>query len=233
MVLLWQASFARYMCEQGYDTWILEVRGAGLSMRGSDKKDVEKLAYAKSEQMEAAVENVTSGSIPVEQQASMVQSDTDKPKTDDVKEESTEVASRDESRLVTELTETFTIMSERLSGFVTDSQSKIISAKFFDQISKLLGGSFISESFSEIRGKLLSLLETKQSSGVAAQIKDLSKKLVDIIDEGQRSVSPQLFDLHDRLITTVVDFQNQLDLIVEYDWDFDHYLEEDVPAVVR
>lgn len=26
-----QSSFARYMCSQGFDTWILEVRGAGLS----------------------------------------------------------------------------------------------------------------------------------------------------------------------------------------------------------
>ncbi|CAI9756047.1 unnamed protein product [Fraxinus pennsylvanica] len=51
------SSFARYMCGQGFDTWILEVRGAGLSMHGSDTKDVEKSAHAMSEFMEAAVEN--------------------------------------------------------------------------------------------------------------------------------------------------------------------------------
>ncbi|KAL0326962.1 UNVERIFIED_CONTAM: hypothetical protein Sangu_1774200 [Sesamum angustifolium] len=107
-----------------------------------------------------------------------------------------------------------------------------MSAKLFDQISKLLEDSFIFERLSEVRGKLLSLLEARQSSGVAGQIRDLSQKLVDIIEEGQRSVSPQFFDMHGRLITTVEDFQKQLDLIVKYDWDFDHYLEEDVPAVV-
>ena len=32
---------------------------------------------------------------------------------------------------------------------------------------------------------------------------------------------------------TLEDFQKQLDLIVKYDWDFDHYLEEDVPAAIE
>ncbi|KAI3453066.1 hypothetical protein Pfo_009729 [Paulownia fortunei] len=228
------SSFARYMCGQGFDTWVLEVRGAGLSMQGSDCKDVEKSAHAISEQMEAAAENVTNGALPADQQSTMVQSTSEKSEIAVVKEEPTGVATAwDESRLVTELTETFTRLSERLSGFLSESQSKIMSAKFFDQISKLLEDSFIFERFSEVRGKLLSLLETRQNSGVAGQISDLSQKLVDIIEDGQRSVSPQLFDLQERLLTTVDDFQKQLDLIVKYDWDFDHYLEEDVPAVME
>jgi hypothetical protein len=39
--------------------------------------------------------------------------------------------------------------------------------------------------------------------------------------------------LQERLSSTIEDFQKQLDLIVKYDWDFDNYLEEDVPAAVR
>ncbi|KAG4128964.1 hypothetical protein ERO13_D09G051300v2 [Gossypium hirsutum] len=31
-----ESSFARFMCGQGYDTWILELRGAGLSTQGMD-----------------------------------------------------------------------------------------------------------------------------------------------------------------------------------------------------
>lgn len=31
-----QSSFARYMSSQGFDTWILEVRGTGLSTYGMD-----------------------------------------------------------------------------------------------------------------------------------------------------------------------------------------------------
>lgn len=38
--------------------------------------------------------------------------------------------------------------------------------------------------------------------------------------------------LQERLTTTISDFQETLDLIAKYDWDFDSYLEEDVPAAV-
>ncbi|KAL1568381.1 hypothetical protein AAHA92_00003 [Salvia divinorum] len=251
------SSFARYMCGQGFDTWVLEVRGAGLSTQASDSKDVEKSAHAISEQMEAAAENMTNatsvqsktshatlaqmeaaadnanGALPANQQSTSVQS-TGKSEISVVNEELDGLATAwDESRLVTELTETFTRLSERLSGFLSESQSKIMSAKFFDQVSDLLEGSFIYDRFSEVRNNLLSLLERRQKSGVASQIRDLSQKLVDIIDEAQRSVSPQLFDLSERLRTTLQDLENQLDLIVNYDWDFDHYLEEDVPAAME
>ncbi|KAH9746685.1 Hydrolase 4 domain-containing protein [Citrus sinensis] len=118
------SSFARYMAGQGFDTWILEVRGAGLNSKISPVK-----------------------------------------KEDDL----TRLATVwDESKLVTKLTETFMSLSERLSGFLS-----------------------------------------------------------------QLSVSPQLFDLQERLFSTIDDFQKQLDLIVRYDWDFDHYLEEDVPAAME
>lgn len=60
----------------------------------------------------------------------------------------------------------------------------------------------------------------------------LRERLVKIIEESQRSL-PQFFNLQGRLSTTLEDFQKQLDLIVKYDWDFDHYLEEDLPTVVR
>ncbi|KAG8382820.1 hypothetical protein BUALT_Bualt05G0117400 [Buddleja alternifolia] len=187
-------SFARYMCGQGFDTWVLEVRGAGLSTQGLDHKDVEKSAHEISEQMEAAAENVTNGALPTNQQSTTVGGTSEKPEILVVNEEPTAATTAwDESRLVTELTETFTRLSERLSGFLSESQSNLMSARFFDQISKLLE---------------------------------------DILEEGQRSVSP-VFDLQERLITTVDDFQKQLDLIVKYDWDFDHYLEEDVPAVME
>lgn len=228
------SSFARYMCGQGFDTWVLEVRGAGLSTHEADSKDVEKSAHEKSEQMEAAAENMTNGALPANQQSTLVSSSTEKPETSGAHEELNGLATAwDESRLVAELTQTFTRLSERLSGFLSESQSKIMSAKFFDQVSKLLEDSLIFERFNEVRKSFLSLLETRQNSAVASQIRDLSQRLVDITEEAQRSVSPQLFDLQERLIATLQDFEKQLDLIVKYDWDFDHYLEEDVPAAVR
>lgn len=222
------------MCGQGFDTWVLEVRGAGLSTQESDFKDVEKSAHEISEKMEAAAEDMTIDALPANQQSTSVQSSSEKSEVSVVNEELNGLSTAwDESRLVTELTQTFTRLSERLSGFLSENQSKIVSARFFDQVSKLLEDSFIYERFNEVRKNLLSLLDRRENSAVGSQIRDLSQKLVDIVEEAQRSVSPPLYDLQERLTTTLQDFEKQLDLIVKYDWDFDHYLEEDVPAAVR
>ncbi|KAK1258716.1 hypothetical protein QJS04_geneDACA018476 [Acorus gramineus] len=183
------ASFARHMSGQGFDTWIVEVRGAGLSTR---------------REFEATINGNKEA-----------------------------VTSWDESILVTRLTDTFLRLAEMLSGYLNEGQSKVISAEFLDRISKLIEDAQLSERFSEISGKISSLLEVRQNSSLGGQIRELSERLVNIVEEGQRSVSPQLFDLQKRLSTTIEDFQKQLDLIVLYDWDFDHYLEEDVPAAME
>ncbi|CAL1390795.1 unnamed protein product [Linum trigynum] len=259
------SSFARYMSGQGYDTWILEVRGAGLSVRESDAKNIGESAYAASEHMESAAKGVTTGSLTGNQAtakdvgqyaseqmgsvaksvsngapsanqetASAAQSTSPSSELSSVPEDPTGLSTVwDESMLVSKLTDTFMTLSESLSGFLSEGQSMIMSAKLFDQISTLLEDTQLSERLNELREKLLSLLETRENSGVASQIRDLSQTLVNIVEEGQKSVSPQLFDLHDRLTSTVEDFQKQLDLIVKYDWDFDHYLEEDVPTAMQ
>nr|GEX45876.1 hypothetical protein [Tanacetum cinerariifolium] len=137
-----EASFARYMCEQGFDTWILEVRGAGLSMHESNPKEIEQSAHAISEQMEAGAQSAAENA--------------------------------------------------RLSSESVNS-----------------------------------------NESASMESRDLSQKLINVIAEGQRSVSPPLSNLHERLTSTMDDFQKQLELMVIYDWDFDHYLEEDVPSAVR
>ena len=243
MWYLFQSSFARYMSGQGFDTWILEVRGAGLSVQGSNIKEIKQSANERSGQMEAASRSMTNGAFPVEPQSTNRTDALAESETFAVKGVESESIAKgdmkgvatvwDESRLVMNLTETFMRLSERLSGFLSEGQSKIMSAKLFDQISKLLVDSRLSGRFNEIRDKLLGLLETRENSSIASQIRDLSQRIVNIIDEGQLSVSPPLFDLQERFVSTVEDFQKQLDLIVKYDWDFDHYLEEDVPAAVR
>nr|XP_043624885.1 uncharacterized protein LOC122596384 isoform X1 [Erigeron canadensis] len=229
-----ESSFARYMCEQGFDTWILEVRGAGLSIHGSNPKEIEQSAHAISEQMEATtatgVESARFDSQPSNNKESVL---TESRFAIINKDPAGLPTIWEDSVLVTKLTETFITLANRVSGFLSEGQSRLISAKLFDQFSKLVGDSFLAERFNEIKKNLLSLLEVRQNSAVATQIKDLSENLINIIEEGQRTVSPPLFDLHDRLITTIEDFQNQLELIVKYDWDFDHYLEEDVPAAMK
>ncbi|KAL9352526.1 hypothetical protein Peur_055206 [Populus x canadensis] len=230
------SSFARYMSGQGFETWILEVRGAGLSVQGSTPKAVQQAAHEVSEQMEAVTKSMANGSLSTDQQPSKVPSPVSDSRVSFVEEDqhlAGIVTVWDESKLVTKLTEVFMRLSERLSGFLSESQSKIMFAKLVDQIAKILEDSQLSERMNEIRGKLLSLLEARQNSAIAGQFRDLSQGLVNVIEEGQKSVSPQLFDLQERLSSTIEDFQKQLDLIVKYDWDFDNYLEEDVPAAME
>ncbi|XVF44222.1 hypothetical protein PTKIN_Ptkin02bG0103300 [Pterospermum kingtungense] len=228
------SSFARYMSGQGFDTWILEVRGAGLSVQASNFKEIKETADAVSEQMEAVASSVTNGVSPPLQQPTNASGSLPESGISFLGEDSVGIPRAwDESKLVTKLTEIFMRLSERLSGFLSDGQSRLISAKLFDQISKLLEDSQLSERFEEVRAKLSNLLEKQQNYGIANQIRDLSQRLVNIIEEGQRSVSPQFIDMHERLSSTIEDFQKQLDLIVKYDWDFDHYLEEDVPAAME
>ncbi|TYH77692.1 hypothetical protein ES332_D04G172200v1 [Gossypium tomentosum] len=228
-----QSSFARYMSGQGFDTWILEVRGAGLSVQGSNFKEIKESANAVSEQMEAVAKGVTNGVSPVQQPDNVSDTLSDS-EISHFGQDSIGIATAwDESKLVSKLTEILMRLSERLSGFLSDGQSMLISAKLFDQISSLLEGSQLSDRFEEVRANLSNLLEKQQNSGVTSQIRDLSQRLVNIIEEGQRSVSPQFIDMQERLSSTIEDFQKQLDLIVKYDWDFDHYLEEDVPAAME
>ncbi|XP_052882471.1 uncharacterized protein LOC108457923 isoform X2 [Gossypium arboreum] len=228
-----QSSFARYMSGQGFDTWILEVRGAGLSVQGSNFKQIKESANAVSEQMEAVAKGVTNGMSPVQQPNNVSDTLSDS-EISHFGQDSIGIATAwDESKLVSKLTEILMRLSERLSGFLSDGQSRLISAKLFDQISNLLEGSQLSDRFEEVRANLSNLLEKQQNSGITSQIRDLSQRLVNIIEEGQRSVSPQFIDMQERLSSTIEDFQKQLDLIVKYDWDFDHYLEEDVPAAME
>ncbi|XP_047181260.1 uncharacterized protein LOC124847746 [Vigna umbellata] len=242
-----ESSFARYMSGQGFETWILEVRGAGLSLQGSNSKDIEQSANAMSEKMEAASEIATgtNGAMASNKELNNISCTVSEPQippvlngveTENVaiKGDLTRLATVwDESKLVARLTETLMFLSERVSGFLSESQSRVMFSKFLDQISKLLVDSPLYEQFNEVRGKLSTLFETKQNSGITSQITDLSQRLVNIIEEGQLSVSPPLYDLQARFTSTIEDFQKQLDLIVKYDWDFDNYLEEDVPAAIE
>ncbi|GAU25630.1 hypothetical protein TSUD_49820 [Trifolium subterraneum] len=239
-----KSSFARHMSGQGFETWILEVRGAGLSVQGSNSKDIEQSANAMSEKMEDVLENATNEPMSSKKELDNIAGAVSGPynsASEGVETENvaaigdlTRLATAwDESMLVARLSETFTSLSERVSGFLGESQAKVMSAKLLDQFSKLLADSPLYEQFNEVRGKLATLLETRQNSGITSQITELSEKLVDIFEAGQLSVSPPLFDLQARFTSTLEDFQKQLDLIAKYNWDFDHYLEEDVPAAIE
>lgn len=66
-----------------------------------------------------------------------------------------------------------------------------------------------------------------------SQLRDLSRRLLDIIEESQKLVPTPFTTLRERFTNTIEELHNRLDVIDSYDWDFDQYLEDDLPAVVR
>lgn len=74
------------------------------------------------------------------------------------------------------------------------------------------------------------MLRQRRNTAIANQIRDVNRRLQTVIEEGQ-----PLFSVHilERFKATLEEFQKQLELVAKSDWDFDHYLEEDVPAAVR
>lgn len=66
-----------------------------------------------------------------------------------------------------------------------------------------------------------------------SQITDPSQWLVNIIKESRILAPSQFLGAAENFNTTLEDLQQQFELIFKYDWDFDHFLDEDVPAVVR
>ncbi|XVF09536.1 hypothetical protein REPUB_Repub07fG0102300 [Reevesia pubescens] len=141
-----ESSFARFMSGQGYDTWILELRGAGLSAQGVDFGQVR---------------------------------------------------------------DPLDTMSERKDLYANTAYKNF-----------------------SIKRSISGFSETGKSFDFVGQIRDFIQKLVNII-EGERSSAVQVFDMQNRISTALKDVQKQLDLIVKYDWDFDHYLQEDVPAAME
>ena len=112
-------------------------------------------------------------------------------------------------------------------------KSRNMPAKLFYKISIFMEDAQLYESFNDSKLKLSGVFEERQNFSIASQIRDLSRRHVNIIKEGQWTISPPLFDLKEVFLTLLDDFQKQLDLILKYNWDFDHHMKEDVPAAVR
>ncbi|XP_070027522.1 uncharacterized protein [Nicotiana sylvestris] len=91
----------------------------------------------------------------------------------------------------------------------------------------------------EVRGAGLSakvsqdegLQDATQVSTITSQLREFGHGLGNIVEESQQPIS-QFTGLQNRFSITVEDFLKQLHLIGKYNWDFDHYLEEDVPTAM-
>ncbi|KAJ4820566.1 alpha/beta hydrolase family protein [Rhynchospora pubera] len=214
------ASFARHMSSQGFDTWVVEVRGAGLSVRNEPQPKVNESVSTPSTNP-IAINGKSNGAMSVVAPA------------------------WDEMELVTKLTDAFTRVAETLTSYVNKGQLQGLYEKFFDQVAKLLEDTPLTKKMNDIAERISGLVEAGQGSAVTEQVvfkgellsytievRDLSQRMVKVLEEGQKTVSPPLFDLQEKFSATLEDFHRQLDLILTYDWDFDHYLEEDIPAAM-
>ncbi|XP_004301276.1 PREDICTED: uncharacterized protein LOC101301397 [Fragaria vesca subsp. vesca] len=76
-------------------------------------------------------------------------------------------------------------------------------------------------------GEINGLLEAGQNR--ATVVSGLSQTPLNIMEVGQRAVT-SFADFQERFSTGLEDFQKQLGKL---DWDFDHYLEEDVPVAME
>ncbi|PON38936.1 alpha/beta hydrolase family protein [Parasponia andersonii] len=193
-----QNSFARYMSGHGFDTWVLEVRGAGLSTLGLDlHRDNHPLINISENVTSSSVNHAQNGVSPPRQYSTAnlrAFADSD-----------ISLVSRKRTHLVlyqpqfmTKLRKAFMPLSQRLSNKLNEG-----------------------------------VLEAGQNSVIASQITELNQWLVDIIKESQRLFPVQFFNLRENFSTTLGDLQQQFELIFKYDWDFDNFVEEDVPAVME
>lgn len=76
------------------------------------------------------------------------------------------------------------------------------------------------------------MLEESRYSIASNQVRDLRQRFLSFLDEVQSSISPRFLDMRRYFSESIKDFQKQLDFVFIYDWDFDHYLEEDIPIAV-
>ncbi|KAF8701801.1 hypothetical protein HU200_033119 [Digitaria exilis] len=178
------ASFARHMASQGFDTWIVEVRGAGLSIR-----EYENSAASASLTFEDA-----SGQ-PLDKQSSFEAASLQSSSGYGSDCDDLGIVALDEPPLLAEL------------------------SNFFDRISKLMEEAVVNGNFHEIAEKVSVLSEMVESSTIISPVREESLRLL-------KNFQDQL-DSWERFVST------QMDLTSEYNWDFDHYLEEDIPAAVE
>uniref|UniRef100_A0A0D3ESS3 AB hydrolase-1 domain-containing protein n=1 Tax=Oryza barthii TaxID=65489 RepID=A0A0D3ESS3_9ORYZ len=226
------ASFARHMSMQGFDTWIVEVRGAGLSMRGSELAVADTTSdMSRSSALDEITTQKLNGAGPAKDDSTCLAQNFEVPVVED--KDVIESNASEEPQLVTKLSNTLARLGDTFSGYVKDSRLRSIADGFFNQVSELVPDASLTSSLEEVSEKILGLLELPQTSAISDQISHLSQRLVNILGEGQQNISPRLFGWQERLSATIEDLQKQLELIISYDWDFDHYLEEDVPAAMN
>lgn len=138
-----QASFARHMSSQGFDTWVVEVRGAGLSVQNEPRQKTT-----------APVPAPTTTTINTKSNGAV----------------SLVAPAWDELAYVTELTAAFTRVAETLTGYVNKTQLRGLYESFFDQVARLLEDTQLTKRLSEIEERISGLVEAGQGSAITEQV---------------------------------------------------------------
>jgi hypothetical protein len=162
------------MSMQGFDTWIVEVRGAGLSMRGSNVDAANtKSDMSQNSDLDESSSDKVHVVVPTEDMSTQ-------PQIYEVPviEDKTMVANgtSEEPQLATKLSNALSQLSETFPGYVKDSRLKNIVDSFFDRVSELAPDTSLA-SLEEISEKISGLLELPQTSVIADQISSLSQRL--------------------------------------------------------
>lgn len=117
-----QTSFARYMSGQGFDTWILEVRGSGFSTQGMDFKEVGQPLDA---MVDSSVKRGMDGVFPSGRHSTFEPAAFTDSDISTINRESKETVSKSgDLKLVTKFMETFLRLSEKLAGFLNGGWSR-------------------------------------------------------------------------------------------------------------
>ncbi|CAK9867454.1 unnamed protein product [Sphagnum jensenii] len=266
-------SLARYLSGAGFDTWILEVRGAGLSKRrgeptaaelgsvdGVPSRAVEdtlvsstiKSATKVSSHMEKHIDKTNEGrdengvalendstvsggstrSASTAHESTMAVEEKIGPSTTDAAimaiKQKEEASAKDEPAKTWNSSMVLQV-SEKYKHLLQVDQLWPFSSKSIKKISSLW-----TEQIGKLHERLASILTGRTSDSLLmTQISSVTKTVTHLLEEGQRTMSPSFSNLQDRLNTTVGSVQEMIELSRKYDWDFDNYLEEDVPAAME
>ena len=138
-----QASLARHLSEAGFDTWILEVRGAGLSKREGEPTSSElggtdgafsgavQAAFVQATIKKAtqATENWDEDAANPEKEETILERQSNPlAKLDEPLTEEDTVASRMANRI--------TQMSQTLRSYVNEVQTSVLISKFIEQVNQ-------------------------------------------------------------------------------------------------
>lgn len=180
------ASFARHMSNQGFDTWIVEVRGSGLSIRDHDNS---------ASSPSGAFDDISNGTLALDKSSTLEVASVQSSGFSGIDYDDLGIVALDDPPLLMEMT------------------------SFFDRISKLLEEASLNKNFHEITDKISVLSEMVESSAVIGPMREESLRLLKNFQEQ--------IDSWEHFVAT------QMNLNSEYNWDFDHYLEEDIPTAVE